>query len=157
MVAYDKWMLRIVITYAFSVLNKLNATANLAAENTALRQQLSALNRKNKRPALKKRDRLPWVLLSRIWPGWRDALLIVKPDTVLHWQKKAFKAYWRRKCEQGKPGRPPLDPNFRALVLQMANANPLWSAPKIHGELLELGIEVAERMVSSIIKRRKTA
>jgi hypothetical protein len=148
-------MLKFITTCVFCVLNKLNLTANLAAENLALRQQLIVLNRQVKRPSLKERDRLSWVLLSRIWPSWREALLIVKPETVVRWQKKAFKSYWRRKSERGKPGRPPLDPDIRALVLQMANLNPLWGAPKIHGELLLLGIEISEPTVSNIIKRRE--
>ena len=148
-------MLGILKKYIFCLLNKLNITANLAAENLALRQQLIVLKRRNKRPSLKEQDRLFWVLLSRIWPGWRDALLIVQPDTVVRWQKKAFKAYWRRKSERGKRGRPPLNPEIRAIVLQMANANPLWGAPKIHGELLKLGIVVSERTVSGLLRRNK--
>jgi putative transposase len=137
------------------LLGKLNISANLAAENLALRQQLIVLKRKNKRPSLEERDRLFWVFLSRIWPDWRNALLIVKPDTVVRWQKKAFKAYWRRKSGKGKRGRLPLDPEIRAIVLKMANANPLWGAPKIHGELLKLGLVVSERTVSGLLRRHK--
>ena len=140
---------------ALCLLGKLNISANLAAENLALRQQLIVLKRNNKRPSLEQRDRLFWVFLSRIWPHWRDALLIVKPDTVVRWQKKAFKAYWRRKSGKGKRGRPPLDPEIRAIVLKMANANPLWGAPKIHGELLKLGLVVSERTVSGLLRRHK--
>jgi transposase InsO family protein len=127
----------------------------LTAENIALRQQLIVLNRNSSSPKLKERDRLFWVAISRIWSGWRDALLIVQPDTVVRWQKKGFKTYWRRKSERGKRGRPPLDPEIRDVVLKMANANPLWGAPKIHGELFKLGIVISERTVSGMLRRRK--
>jgi hypothetical protein len=69
----------------------------------------------------------------------------VKPDTVIRWHKTAFKCYWRRKSQAGKRGRPSLDPEVRALILKMGDANPLWGAPKIHGELLKLGVVVSER------------
>lgn len=95
-------MLEFITTCVLCVLKKLNLTAHLAAENLALRQQHIVLNRKVKRPPLKERDRLFWAMLSKIWPSWSDALLIVKPDTVVRWQKRAFKSYWRRKSEQGK-------------------------------------------------------
>lgn len=134
---------------------KLNIIGYLAAENLALRQQLIVLKRNQNRPKLKERDRLFWVLLSRIWSGWRDALLIVQPDTVVRWHKKAFKRYWRRKSRTAKRGRPPMDPEVRALILKMADANPLWGAPKIHGELLELGIVISERTVSNLLRRHR--
>ena len=78
---------------------KLNFIAYLTAENLALRQRLIVLKRKHNRPKLKERDRLFWVVMSRIWPGWRDTLLIVQPDTVVRWHKRAFKSYWRRRSE----------------------------------------------------------
>jgi putative transposase len=123
----------------------------LAAENIALRQQLIVLKRKQKRPALKERDRLFWVLLSRIWPGWRDVVHIVQPDTVVRWHKRAFKFHWRRKSERGERGRPSLDPEIRAIVLNMADENPLWGAPTIHGELVNL----ASRGVKKLSRRVK--
>ena len=83
------------ITDCFSwLLGELNIIGNLAAENIALRHQLIVLKRNQKRPTLKERDRLFWVLLSRIWSGWRNAIYIVQPDTVVRWHKKAFKSYW---------------------------------------------------------------
>jgi len=133
---------------------KLNIFGNLAAENIALRQQLIVLKRKQKRPVLKERARLFWVLLSRIWPGWRDVVYIVQPDTVVRWHKRAFKLYWRRKSERGKRGRPSTDPEIRSIVLKMAEENPLWGAPTIHGELLKLGINISERTVSKLIRKR---
>ncbi len=101
----------------------------LTTENLALRQQIVVLKRNQCRPQLKDRDRLFWVLLSRGWSGWRDALLIAQQDTVLRWHKSAFKLYWRHKSRRGKRGRPPLDPDVKALVLKLADANPRWGAP----------------------------
>jgi len=150
-----------MITFIKNCLNwfkkNLDIVANLTAENIALRHQVAVLKRKNKRPILKERDRIFWVFLSRFWLNWRSALLIVKPDTVVRWHKKAFKLYWWRKSQRGKRGRQSLDPEIRDIVLKMAKANPLWGAPKIHGELLKLGIEISERTVSNLIQhlRRK--
>ena len=135
------------------VFQRLNLLANLTTENLALRHQLVVLKRSHKRPVLKERDRLFWVLLSRIWSGWRETVLIVQPDTVVRWHKRDFKLYWRRKSRGGKRGRPPLDPEVKALVLWMADSNPTWGAPKIHGELLMLGLEISERMVSGLLHR----
>jgi hypothetical protein len=70
----------------------------LAAENLALRQQLAAPQHKSKRPCLRKRDRIFWALLSRVWPNWRFALLIVQPDTVIRWHQRGFKLFWRLSC-----------------------------------------------------------
>ena len=147
-------MLKIIRNCRHWVSQRLNIVASLTAENLALRQQLIVLKRNQNRPVLKDRDRLFWMILSRIWSGWRNAILIVQPDTVVRWHKRAFKAYWRRKSQRGRHGRPSLDPEIRALVLKMANANPLWGAPKIHGELLKLGIDLSERTVSGLLRRR---
>ena len=135
------------------VFQRLNLLANLTTENLALRHQLVVLKRSHKRPVLKERDRLFWVLLSRIWSGWRETVLIVQPDTVVRWHKRAFKLYWMRKSRGEKPGRPPLDPEVKALVLWMADSNPTWGAPKIHGELLKLGLVTSERTVSGLLHR----
>ena len=134
---------------------KLNFIAYLTAENLALRQQIIVLKRNQTRPKLKERDRLFWVVMSRLWSGWRDALLIVQPDTVVRWHKRAFKLYWRRKSRTDKRGRPALDSDVRDLILMMADANPTWGAPKIHGELLKLGLVVSERTVSGLLRRHR--
>ena len=104
-------------------------TTDLVLENLALRQQLAVLQRSVKRPRLRRRDRAFWVLLSRVWANWRSALMIVKPDTVVGWHRKGFKLYWRWKSRKRSPGRSPVSPEIRALVRQMAEANPLWGAP----------------------------
>ena len=109
---------------------------DLAAEILALRHQLAVLQRATpKRPRIRSLDRLLWVLLSSVWPHWRRAVQIVKPATVVRWHRRAFAAYWRRKCRPRRVGRPALASDLRALIRQMREANPLWGAPRLHGEL----------------------
>ena len=127
----------------------------LALENLALRQQLTVYRRTVARPRLRRGDRLFWVALSRLWRGWKQALVIVARDTVLCWQRRGFRDYWTRRSRRSVVGRPPVAPEIRALVAQMATANPLWGAPRIHGELLKLGITVAERTVSRLLLARR--
>jgi transposase InsO family protein len=127
----------------------------LALENLALRQQLAIYKRTLARPQLRTTDRLFWVGLARIWTGWRQALAIVTPDTVLRWQRRRFRAYWTRLSGRSRGGRPPLSAEVAALVRKMAAANPLWGAPRIHGELLKLGLDVAERTVSRLMPKRR--
>jgi len=133
--------------------SKIKITANLAAENIALRQQLAVMKRTNKRPKIRMTDRLFWVLLSRIWHPWSKSLVIVKPDTVVRWHRKGFKLFWKFKSKG--PGRPRTDLEIRKLVRKMAKANPSWGAPRIHGELLRLGFEVSERTISNLMPRRQ--
>jgi len=132
--------------------SKFKITSNLAAENLALRQQLAVMKRTNKRPKIRRADRLLWVVLSRIWTPWRKSLVIVKTDTVVHWHRKGFKLFWKFKSKG--PGRPRAGCEIRHLVRKMATANPSWGAPRIHGELLRLAFNVSERTVSNLIPRR---
>jgi len=125
----------------------------LAVEVLALRHQLGVLKRSVKRPRLSDVDRGLWVLLSRWWAGWSDALIIVKPATVIRWHRAGFRRYWTWRS-RSKGGRPAIDPEVRELIKQMANAN-LWGAPRIHGELLKLGINVSEATVSKYMPRRR--
>jgi hypothetical protein len=91
------------------------------------------------------------VILSRIWSGWRESLVLVKPETVVRWHRVGFRVYWRRKSRvRGRPRKPR---DARTLVLRMARENPLWGAPRIHGEMLKLGIEVSQATVSSLLSR----
>src|SRR5262249_33021656 len=101
-------------------------------------------------------DRLLWVWLSRVWTGWRDVLVIVAPETVVQWQRRRFREHWTRISGRRTGGRPPVSAEIRALVSRMAVANPLWGAPPIHGELLKLGIHLAERTVSRLLPKRHT-
>src|SRR5437899_7010456 len=128
----------------------------LALENLALRQQLAVYKRTTNRPRLQRSDRLLWVWLSKVWPAWRQALVIVAPATVLSWQRRRFRRHWATLSGRPSAGRPPVDPTIKALVRSMAAANPLWGAPRIHGELLKLGIDVAERTVSRLLQKRRS-
>jgi putative transposase len=129
--------------------------SELALENLALRQRLVIYKRTAIRPSLRRRDRLFWVGLAKIWAGWRRALAIVTPDTVLRWQRRRFRAYWTRLSRRARGGRPPISAEVAALVRKMAAANPLWGAPRIHGELLKLGIAIAERTVSRLMPKHR--
>ena len=124
-------------------------------EILALRHQLAVLQRRtNKRPSLRTADRLLWVMLLRFWSQWRSPLVIVKPETVIGWQRKGFRLYWRWKSRAGKSGRPFVSREIRELIRQMSTANPLWGAPRIHGELLKLGIQVSQATVAKYMVRQ---
>ena len=126
---------------------------DLALENLALRQQLGVLKRRKRVPRLKKGDRVFWVVLSRIWAPWRKALHMVNADTVVGWQRKGFRIYWARISQRNSGGRPQASSEVRALIKRMATANPYWGAPRIHGELLKLGLEISERTVSRLMPK----
>ena len=130
--------------------------AALAAENLALRQQLSVLEHTVKRPKLRPRDRRFWVWLSQLWPAWRSVLRIVQPDTVIKWHKMGFKHYWRWKSKPRKTGRPPIDKDMRDLIRRMAHDNPLWGAPHILSELRLLGYDVAQATVAKYMPKPRT-
>jgi len=93
-------------------------------------------------------DRLLWVWLSRIWSGWRSALAIVRPETVVAWHRKGFRLFWTWKVRHGQLGRPVISRELRDLIRKMCRENPSWGASRIHGELLKLGIDIAESSVS---------
>lgn len=122
-------------------------------ENIALRHQLSVYKRRQKRPRLAERDRWLWMALSVLWRNWRKALVLVHPDTVVRWQRERFRRYWARLSKRpAELGRPPVGPTIRTLIRTLAQANPLWRAPRIHGELQKLGIAVSERTVSRVLR-----
>jgi hypothetical protein len=125
----------------------------LIAENLSLRQQLAVLAHSSKRPRLRQRDRIFWVWLSRLWTGWRSALVIVQPDTVVRWHRRGFRLYWRWKSR--KTGRPKIDPEIRKLIRRMSMDNPLWGVPRIQAELRLLGHDVAESTVAKYTVRRR--
>src|SRR5215471_2434108 len=104
-------------------------------ENLALRQQLSIYKRKHQRPRFADRDRWFWITLSVLWKEWRRALVVVHPDTVVRWQRERFRRYWGHLSKKpGKPERPPIRVQVRMLIRTLAQANPLWRAPRIHGD-----------------------
>ena len=126
----------------------------LALENLALHQQLAVYKRTVRRPKLRRTDRLFWVGLAKVWAGWRQSLVIVTPDTVLRWQRRRFREHWTQLSGHPSAGRPPVNAEVTALIREIAAANPLWGAPRIHGELLKLGIDVAERTISRLLPKR---
>jgi putative transposase len=128
----------------------------LQLENIALRHQLGVLQRSVKRPQLNSPDRVLWVWLSLLWRDWRSALVIVKPNTVVAWHRKAFRIFWTWKIRRGKPGRPAITREVRDLIRRMSKENPGWGAPRIHGELLKLGINIGETSVSKYLMRTRT-
>ncbi len=143
-----KWLRTLAGTLRSLVRNQ----RELALENFVLRQQLAVLKYRHPRPRLRDGDRLFWVLLSSFWSGWRECLHILQPETVVRWHRQGFRYYWRWKSRAR--GRPKIDPDIRALVQRMCRANPLWGAPRVHGELLKLGIKVSEATVSKYMIRR---
>jgi transposase InsO family protein len=128
--------------------------ADLVAENLALRHQLIVLGRKTKRPRLLQRDRVFWLWLARSWSRWRDSLIIVKPETVVRWHRKGFKYYWAWKSRH-RGGRPVVNREIRELIRRMSRSNPLWGAPRIHGELLKLGIDISQASVGKYMIRTR--
>ena len=134
----------------------LRTQAELAAENLALRQQLAILEQRSKRPRLRRRDRIFWVWLSRLWAGWRSLLVIVKPDTVAGWHRQGFRLYWRWKSRSGKVGRPKVEVEIRRLIHRMSRENPSWGVPRIQSELALLGHVVCETTVRKYRVRHRT-
>ena len=131
-------------------------SAQLRLENIALRQQLVVLRRSApKRLRLTSADRIFWVWLRHVWSDWKSALMIVKPETVVTWHRKGFRLFWRWKIHGGKPGRPRVPKEVRDLIRMMSRNNPRWGAPRVHGELLKLGIEVSEPTVAKYMVRRQ--
>ena len=127
--------------------------ARLEAEILVLRQQINVLRRKSpKRPAFSNIDRLLLVWLSRLVPTTLEALTVVRPETVIRWHRAGFRAYWRFRSRP-RGGRPKMPLDIRQLVRDMSVANPLWGAPRIHGELLKLGIEVGQTTVAKYMAR----
>src|SRR5712664_618024 len=126
-----------------------HSRAALQLENLALRHQIGVLQRSaRKRPKLTSGDRLLWICLSHLWRDWRSALAIVKPETVVAWHRAGFQLFWTWKVRRGLPGRPVISREIRDLICKMCRENPGWGAPRIHGELLKLGIDIGESSVS---------
>src|SRR6266403_1585199 len=145
-----------MLTLLFSLRDCFRARAFLQAEILALRHQLLVLQRSNRGHKLRLgwADRVLWVWLSRLWNDWRSALLLVKPETVIARHRQGFHLYWRWKsrcCE----GRPTVSPEVQNLIRHMSLANPSWGAPRIHGELLKLGIQVSQATVAKYMVRHR--
>jgi len=136
-----------------TVISALRSHRALALENLALRHQLAVLRRNARRPRLTNRDRVLWITLARLWGDWRESLTIVQPETVIRWHKRGFRLYWTWKSRPRWMGRQRVPKEVRDLIRKMSRANPLWGAPRIHGELLKLGVEVSQASVSKYMVR----
>jgi hypothetical protein len=115
-------------------------SAALALENAALRHQLMVLQRSVSRPRLRRRDRIFWVWLTRLWASWRSSLVIVQPATVLAWHRQGFRLYWRWRSRSAPIGRPMINAQLRMLIRRMAQENPTWGRRRIQAELHLLSI-----------------
>jgi len=124
---------------------------DLLLEALALRHQLGVLSRANRR--FHSSDRVFWLCLRRVWPRWREALVLIQPSTVARWHRRGFHGWWSGRSRR-RPGRPRIDSDVRALIRRMSTENRLWGAPRIHGELLKLGLSVSERTVSRYLTGR---
>jgi putative transposase len=147
-------MLALLLSLLATLRSVLRVRTELALENLALRQQLVALRRSTPRPRLRPTDRAFGLLLSRIWSRWADALILVKPETVVRWHRAGFRLFWRWKSRARRPAESDVSAEVKQLIRQMATANKTWGAPRIHGELLKLGIDIGERSVSRFMPPR---
>ena len=148
-----------MISVFLSVLQTLrtwaHSRAELQLEILALRHQLQVLQRtRPRRVRVTTTDRCLWVVLSRVWTWWRTGLVIVKPATVIAWHRRGFRLWWTWKSRR-RMGRPTVAADIRTLIRTMAQANPRWGAPRIHGELLKLGIDVCQATVAKYMGRRR--
>jgi len=146
-------MTSVLISLLATVRGVLRSRAALHLEVLALRHQVQVLQRsQSRRLQLANADRWLWAWLSRVWHGWRTALVIVQPETVVAWHRKGFRLFWTWKSRR-RTGRPPVSSDARALIRRMAHDNPLWGAPRIHGELLKLGMQVSQATVAKYMAR----
>ena len=145
-----------MVTLLFCLRDCFRPRLVLQAEILALRHQLLVLQRSSRvhKLRLSCADRVLWVWLSRLWDDWRSALLILKPETVIAWHRKGFRLYWSWKSRR-REGRPALCREVRNLIRQMSLANPCWGAPRIHGELLKIGIELSQATVAKYMVRHR--
>src|SRR5262245_19266741 len=145
----------VVVALLQTALLSWRSRAALHVEILALRHQLHVLQRSRpQRIRLTLADRALWVWLSRVWSGWREASVLVKPGTVVAWHRQGFRLFWRWKSRR-RLGRPSVSTELRALIRTMSNANPLWGAPRIHGELRKLGIDVSQATVAKYMSHRR--
>ena len=146
-------MLAILRLLAVFIANLFKSRRRLEAEILFLRHQLSiALRQRPARLPLRGSDRVLLVWMTRLWPSLLGMVQVVEPATILRWHRAGFKTYWRWKSRK-RAGRPRIDRDLRDLIRRMSRENPLWGAPRIHGELLKLGFELAESTVSNGMDR----
>ena len=148
-------MRSVIVSLLFTLCASLRDRAALQLEILALRHQIGILQRSVKRPKLTTADRLLWVWLAATWQDWKSGAFIMKASTVIGWHRKGFRLFWTWKIRRGKAGRGMIPKDVRALIRTISSENPIWGAPKIHGELLNLGIDIGETSVSKYIVRRR--
>src|SRR5712692_735381 len=148
-------MISVLLSLLLTLRGSVCSHAALQLEVLALRHQLQVLQRtRPRRLQLAMADRWLWVWLSRVWTGWRTALVIVEPETIIAWHRRGFQLFWTWKSRR-RTGRPIVPRDIRTLIRTMSEANSLWGAPRIHGELLKLGIEVCQATVAKYLVRHR--
>ncbi len=148
----SEFVIEIIISTLAAIRVFFISRSDTALEVIALRQQIVVLKRKRPRPTLNSGDRFFWTILRRFWSRWADVLVIVKPDTVVGWHRAGFRLYWRWRSRP-RGGRPKITDEIRGLIQRLAQENPDWGAPKIHGELQKLGFVVSESSVVRCLRR----
>src|SRR6202795_1383667 len=147
-------MLPLIRVLLPSILRVFRSRRNLLLENLVLRQQLAVLKRKRPRPRIAALDKVFWVFARRFWPGWKQALIVVTPDTVVRWHRAGFALYWRAISRTRRVfGRKQISKEVRELIFRMVHENLTWGGLRIHGELLMLGFDLSERTISRWMKR----
>jgi putative transposase len=150
-------MMSVLISLLATLRGLARSRAALHVELLAVRHQLLVLQRSRpRRPRLVNADRWLWAWLSHSWTDWRAALVIVKPETVIAWHRQGFRLFWTWKSRR-RGGRPTVPADVRALIRTMSRSNALWGAPRIHGELLKLGVDVSQSAVAKYMVRRSGA
>ena len=135
----ERFMLRTLRLLFGLVVSVFRSHRSLLLENLAMRQQLVVLKSRHPHPRLRAADRLFWILLRRLWPGWKQALILIEPETVVRWHRAGFSCYWswisRRK---GRAGRKCVSKELRALIFRMVAENPTWGAPRNHASFVSI-------------------
>ena len=145
---YNWHLLRSLKLLCVLALRSCCSRRDLLLENLALRQQLAVMKQRHPHPRFAAPEKLFWVILRRFWPGWKRALILVQPETVVRWHKAGFKLYWTWLSRQrNRAGRKCVSKELRELIFRMVAENPTWGAPRIHGEMKMLGFEISERSV----------
>ena len=133
----------------------LRSRLDLVFEHLALSHQVMVMQRSRRKPQFNGADRCLWILLSVVWNRWPKSLVVAKPATVLRWRRDGLWRCWRSGRGRRKRGRPPLDAQLVSLIGEMSRANCLWGSPRIHGELLKLGLKVSEATVAKYMVPRR--
>jgi hypothetical protein len=148
-------MMSVLVSLLMAIRSCLRSRVALQLEVLALRHQLHLLERsRSRRLDLTRADRLLWVWLSHVWNEWRSALVIVRPETVIAWHRRGFRMFWTWKSRR-RLGRPTVPRDVRRLIRTMSTANPLWGAPRIHGELAKIGIGISQGSVAKYMARHR--